>query len=74
MNTVNNSFSDEMSSPDQMKKCLEARMEQLAKEDICLAFSGGRWYHLNEKKLIGDALWSCCTYIKIHGPPWEPRP
>ena len=41
MNTVNNSFSDEMSSPDQMKKCLEARMEQLAKEDICLAFSGG---------------------------------
>lgn len=40
----------------------------------CLAFSGGRWYHLNEKKLIGDALWSCCTYIKIHGPPWEPRP
>ena len=26
---------------DQMKKCLEARMEQLAKEDICLAFSGG---------------------------------
>ena len=41
MNTVNNSFGDEMSSPDQMKKCLEARMEQLAKEDICLAFSGG---------------------------------
>ena len=38
MNTVNNSFSDEMSSPDQMKKCLEARMEQLAKEDMPCIF------------------------------------
>lgn len=41
MNTVNNSYSDERPSLDHMKKCLEARMEQLAKEDICLAFSGG---------------------------------
>ena len=41
MNTVNNSYSDERPSLYHMKKCLEARMEQLAKEDICLAFSGG---------------------------------
>ncbi len=41
MNMVNNTDSDAALFPHHLRKQLEARMEQLAREDICLAFSGG---------------------------------
>jgi uncharacterized protein len=41
MNMVNNTDSDAALFPHYLRKQLEARMEQLAREDICLAFSGG---------------------------------
>ena len=41
MNMENNTDSDAALFPHHLRKQLEARMEQLAREDICLAFSGG---------------------------------
>ena len=41
MNMENNTDSDAALFPHYLRKQLEARMEQLAREDICLAFSGG---------------------------------
>lgn len=37
MSTIDNNYSDKRPSPDHMKKRLEARMEQLTKEDVCPA-------------------------------------
>ena len=69
MNTVNNSYSV-MSSLDHMKKCLEVRMEQLAKEDICLAFSGGVDSSLLLKTAADAGGWQGSWEESMKALPW----